>query len=173
MFGTGILKSIIQVLSGKKSPQAMAAGFALGAILGLMPKDNLFGIAVFLVFFLTTVDKGSAFMAAFLFTPIGYLLDTPAHNIGYLLLADTQSLTPLWTYLYNTPIIPWTKFNNTVVMGHLVIGLILYIPNYFLFKYLVGYYQKHWKKKVENLAVVKALKGMRIFQLFSKYGAVD
>lgn len=161
-----LIKNLILILQGKGSPNAIAAGLALGAMLGFIPKGNLFGLFFFLLFFLTTVNKSAAIVSAFLFTPIGFLLDSPAHKIGYKLLVETPGLTPLWTSLYNMPIIPWTKFNNTVVLGQFLFGLIFFVPLFFVFKKLIVYYQTNLQTAVNKLKVVQMLKGLKIYQLW-------
>ncbi|MBI2071299.1 MAG: TIGR03546 family protein [Elusimicrobia bacterium] len=163
--GIGFLKGVIAILRGQKSPAATAAGFAVGAILGLLPKGNLLGIFFFLLFFLTTVDKPAAILASLLWTPVGLLVDSLAHQIGYAVLS-LEALGPLWTALYNTPIVPWTHFNNTVVIGQLIIGLALFLPNYLAMKKAVAYYQQNLKPKVDKLKVIQALKAMRWYQWY-------
>lgn len=161
--GFGFLKGVIAILKGKQTPNALAAGFALGAIFGLMPKGNLFALFFFLMFFLTTADKPVSFLSAAIFTPIGPLFDSLAHKIGLKLLAQTPALTPLWTKLYNMAFIPWTKFNNTVVLGQLVIGLVRFIPLFFAMKRFVAYYQKNLSAAVNRLKVVQMIKALRVY----------
>lgn len=168
--GLGLIKNVVAILKGQKSPGATAAGFAVGAMLGLIPKGNLLGIFFFLLFFLTTVDKGAALIAAALWTPIGLILDPIAHRIGYALLS-VSSLKGLWSALYNMPVVPWTGFNNTVVLGQAVLGLILFPVNFFLAKSLVSYYQKALKAKVDQLKVIQALKAMRWYQWYDSIGS--
>ncbi len=164
--GFGFLKDLISILQGKKSPNALAAGFALGAMLGLIPKGNLLGIVFFLLFFLTQVDKTAAFFAALIFTPLGYALDGLSHKLGYFLLVETQGLKLLWTTLYNAPIVPWTKFNNTVVLGNLVLGLLLFLPLFFIVKKLAVLYDAHLKVKVNSWKITQAFKALDVWQKF-------
>ncbi|MBI4062931.1 MAG: TIGR03546 family protein [Elusimicrobia bacterium] len=164
--GPGLLKGLIAILRGQRSPQATAAGFAVGMIMGLIPKGNLLALFFFFLFFLTTVDKAAALMAVVIFTPAGLLLDPLAHRIGYVLLVQVQGLRPFWTQIYNMPIVPWTDFNNTAVLGHIVLGLVCWVPCYLLMKRLVVYYQANLKKGVEKMKFVQFLKGLRIYQWY-------
>lgn len=156
-----VFKSLFEILQGEDDPSHIAAGFAFGAALGLIPKENLFAVLFFLLFFLFRVDKGAALISAALFTPLGYGLDSLAHRIGYGLLLS-PSLKPLWIRLYNLPLVPWTKFNNTIVLGNLVLGVLLYVPLYLCFKRLVLRYRANWKAKVDALPWVKALKATNL-----------
>src|SRR3989338_6444029 len=158
-----MIRGIIAILKGKKTPQATAAGIALGAILGLLPKENLFPFLFFLIFFLTTIDKPAAILASLIFTPIGFLLDPLANKTGLLLLTP-EALEGFWTALYNLPIIPWTKFNNTAVLGQLLLGIVLFAPLYLAAKRLMTYYQKNIKPSIEKFKAIQALKALKICQ---------
>ena len=92
-----------------------------------MPKGNLFAAVFFLLFFLFNVDKGLAMLSAALFTATG-ALDGVARSIGLSLLG-AEALRGLWTALYDLPIVPLTRFNNTVVLGNARrSGVALYHP---------------------------------------------
>lgn len=163
-----LIKDLFASLHGGSDPRHLAAGFALGAALGLIPKGNLFGVAFLLLFFALRLNKGMALMSATFFTPLGYAVDGLAHKIGLALL-KAPALGGLWTALYDLPIIPLTRFNNTVVLGNLVLGLALYAPLYFLFLRFVGWYNATWAARVEKLKLVQALKGMRWFQMYQEW----
>jgi uncharacterized protein (TIGR03546 family) len=72
-----------------------------------------------------SVGMLSALMISFI---AGYL-DPVAHRCGLLLLRAAP-LQSVWTLLYNTPLVPWTHFNNTVVLGNFGFGLLLFYPTY-------------------------------------------
>jgi len=160
-----LLKDLIQALHGGSDPRHLAAGFALGAALGLVPKGNLFAAVFFLLFFALRVDKGLALLSAALFTGVGYAWDGVAHKLGWALL-QAGALKGLWTALYDMPIVPLTRFNNTVVLGNLVIGLALYLPLYFAFLKAVALYDAHLRARVEALPVLKAFKKWDIFEKY-------
>lgn len=160
-----LLKDLLLALHGGGEPRHLAAGFALGAALGLVPKGNLFAAVFFLLFFLFNVDKGMALLSAAAFTGVGYAVDPAAHAVGLALL-KAGALRGLWTALYDLPVVPLTRFNNTVVLGNLVLGLALYAPLYFGFLGGLRWYDANLRAKVESLPLIKAFKG---FDLFEKY----
>jgi len=165
----GALKSLLLAFHGGGEPRHLAAGFALGAALGLVPKGNLFAAGFFLLFFLFNVNKGMAFLSAAGFTAIAYAIDPVAHRLGLLLL-KAGALHGLWTALYGLPIVPLTRFNNTVVLGNLVLGVVLYFPLYYGFLRAQRHYDLHLRARVENLAIVKAIGGWDKFQNYkAKY----
>lgn len=160
-----ILGGLVKALTGRSDPRHVAAGFALGAMWGLVPKGNLMSVVFLLLFFFFQVDKGVAALSALLFTSAGYLLDGPAHSAGLALLTF-GALKPLWTFLYDTPIIPLTKFNNTVVLGNLAFGALLYAPLYVAAKRGAARYQSTYAPLVAKWPLVKAANSLKIVQLY-------
>ncbi|MFA5140602.1 MAG: TIGR03546 family protein [Elusimicrobiota bacterium] len=163
-----LLKSIVAALQGEDDPAYAAAGFALGAAWGLVPKDNLCSVLFVLAFFFLRIDKGMALASAALFTPLGFLLDGPAHSLGGALLS-CGALHPLWTWLYNLPVLPLTRFNNTVVLGNLAIGALLFVPLFVLSKRGILRYRAAWRARAAQWRVVKALSGLRIVSLYLEW----
>jgi hypothetical protein len=41
-----------------------------------------------------------------------------------------ESLQPAWAFLFRLPLVPWTSFNNTVVLGSFTLGLTMFLPTY-------------------------------------------
>jgi uncharacterized protein (TIGR03546 family) len=154
----GPLQSLFVALQGDGDPSSIAAGFALGASLGLLPSGNLIAAFILVLLFFFRVDKSMAVFAGVLFSPIGFLLDPLAHRVGAAVLT-AGALQGAWTALYNLPIVPWTRFNNTVVMGQLLFGLLLYYPLYRLGLSGVYAYRARWKAKVDRWPVMRTING--------------
>ena len=51
-------------------------------------------------------------------------LDAGIDALGLKVLRE-PSLSGLWTQMYNAPLIPWTRFNNSMVMGATVLAFVL------------------------------------------------
>ncbi len=163
-----LLRDLLLALSGGSDPRHLAAGLALGAALGLVPKGNLIAATFFLLFFFLRVDKGMAFFCAAIFTPLAYAIDGPAHRLGLALL-QAPALKGLWTALYDLPIVPLTRFNNTVVLGNLVIAALLFVPLYLLGLRLAGWYVATVLPYVMKTPLVRSLKGWYIFQKYQEF----
>jgi len=154
MFTLKILKKIITLFQSDISPDQIAWGFSLGAILGLVP-GVFMKMILFIVIMIFRVNLSSAFLAAALFGIIGLALDPVLDKIGYVVLVNFDFLNSIYTWLYNLPVVPFTKFNNTIVMGSLITGIALIIPNGILAKKLLVYYRQNYKDKVANLKIIK------------------
>ena len=155
MFFLKLLKQIIVIFQTDISPNQVAWGFALGAILGLVP--NMFmKLVLFIVIMMFRVNVSAAFLAWAVYEILSFALDPLFDIIGYQVLT-IGSLNAFYTWLYNLPVVPFTKFNNMVVMGRLVVGIILIIPNMIIAKKLLVYYRTHLRDKVSKWKIVKIL----------------
>ena len=63
---------------------------------------------------------------------------------------------------------PWTGFNNTVLLGGLVFGLAMFLPVYFAARKGAAVYNERFKAKVMNSKLVKGLKGSWLFDWYFK-----
>src|SRR5687767_4125699 len=122
-----LIQSIIKTLHSAGTPGQVAAGMALGSALGLTPLMNVHNLIIFSFLVLLNVSFGGGMLGWMMFVPIGFLLDPVFDAVGSRLLT-AESLRPLWTDLTNTPILPYTNFNNTVVLGSFVSWVVLAVP---------------------------------------------
>lgn len=125
------LRQIVQALLAHDAANQLALGFALGMVLGLVPKGNLIAVSLFVLLFSLRVNKGVSMLAAFAFSCVGPALDPFADKLGAHILS-AGSLQPTYAALFQLPLGPWFDFNNTVVIGSLVIGLWAFYPAYWL-----------------------------------------
>jgi len=152
-----ILSSLLKILGSGTKPAEVAWGFGLGAVLGLTGFHGLFPVVLILILCLFRVNLSAALLSCLLFGLAARLLDPVFHTIGYTVLAGIPFLVPFWTWLYNTPVAPLFRFNNTVFMGSLVVSLVLLAPNVLLFQALVVRYRRLWAEKVKKWKVAKVL----------------
>ena len=152
------LRFFARALVDQDTPRQLALGFALGMICGLVPKGNLIAVVLMIIICGSKVNLGTAMLAAFLFSWVGVLTDPLAHDMGLWLLTQ-DSLQSFWTSLYNMPIVPWTKFNNTIVLGSLMLGLFLFVPVYGLARSRFAVWQPKWAARIRKFKVAQILLG--------------
>ncbi len=162
------IAKIIQVLRAGPSPSQIAGGFVLGMFLGMMPLANLFSLVIVLLIFVLNVNISAAILGWMAFTLFSYFLDPVFHNLGYALLANNELLKNLFTWFYNRPVIPLSKFNNTVVFGSFIFSIILASPVYFSFKKAVVLYRSTIDKRIRNLKIVHAVQSNRAYLYYRK-----
>ncbi len=119
------------------TPSQMALGLAFGVLVGLVPKGNLLAIGLMMLMCSLRVNLGVGLATVFATSWIGVLLDPISHRIGEFLL-KSDALRPLWEAMYDTMLLPWTDFNNTVVLGSFSMGMAAFVPLYFLSKPIFG-----------------------------------
>jgi uncharacterized protein (TIGR03546 family) len=168
-----LLSKFIGVLRSAASPNQIAWGFALGTIPGLTPLNALHNLGVLVLLIILNVNIASATLALAIFSLIAWMLDPLFHAIGYIVLVQIPFLQSLWTDLYNAPIAPLTRFNNTVVMGSLLVSLVLLVPNYFLFRAFVLRYRESWNAKIAKWKIVQIMKGSNLVKLYFKIRGME
>ncbi|MDH3251225.1 MAG: TIGR03546 family protein [Ignavibacteria bacterium] len=166
MFWLKIIKDFIKILREGQTPAQIAGGFALGSLLGFSPMFTLQGLLVWLVIFVLNVNLASAILSITLFSLFAFLLDPVFHRLGYLLLVQIDGLRDLWTSLYNAPVAPLTRFNNTVVLGSLAFAVLSFIPIYVGMKRFVVAYRKNVGNRIEQWKLYQSLKKSTLVQWY-------
>jgi uncharacterized protein (TIGR03546 family) len=163
-----LIQSIIKTLHSAGTPGQVAAGMALGSALGLTPLMNVHNLVVFSLLVLLNVSFGGGMLGWMLFVPVGFLLDPVFDKIGLSLLT-APSLTPLWTDLTNTPILPYTNFNNTIVLGSFVAWLVLAVPIFFAARYGVARYRATVGERVRRSRLYKAVTASQAYNVYKMF----
>jgi len=162
-----LLAKLLKVLTSGEDPRQIAGGFMLGMMLGLLTLKTLFAAPILLVLILINVNLASAIVGLFIFKLIGFLVDPLLHSLGYWVLVDIPGLKGFWTELAAMPLLPFTRFNNTLVMGGLIAAVALAIPLFWGVKRLIFGYREGVQEKVQNWKIVKILKGTALFRFLS------
>ena len=160
-----LIQSIIKTLHSDGTPGQVAVGIALGSALGLTPLINVHNLIVFSLIVLLNVSFGGGMLGWALFVPFGFLLDPVFDRIGASLLG-APSLRPLWTSWYNTPLVPYTNFNNTVVLGSVVAWLVLAVPIFFAARYGVARYRATIGERVRRSKLYQAVTASQAYNWY-------
>jgi uncharacterized protein (TIGR03546 family) len=162
-----LIRQFIQGLTSDTAPGQIGGGIALGVLIGLLPKATLTAQLLLVLVMALSVNIPMALISMFLMAFVNPFMDKLTDPVGYYLLTS-PALAPLWTKLYNTPVMPWTGFNNTVLLGGLIVGLVLTIPVYFAGRRFGVYYNDKLKVRLLNSKIVKALKASWLFDWYFK-----
>jgi len=150
------IRFLLSALTELDSPKQLAWGFAIGMVVGLVPKGNLTAIALMMFLCMLRVNLGIGMLSAFAFSWVGVWLDPISHRIGKELLSQT-SLQIFWTELFDLPILPWTALNNTVVLGSFVLGMIAAIPVFWIVYPVLKKVTPAWSERVRKWKFVQML----------------
>jgi uncharacterized protein (DUF2062 family) len=144
MFFLRPIRFFFKALITDNTPSQMALGFALGVVIGLVPKGNLLAVSLMVVLSAIRVNLGMGMLAAFAFSWAGVLLDPFTHRIGQTLLT-IDSLVPFWTELYN-----------------FVLGMTLLVPIFLIAKPIFRKYTPNWSERLQKFKLVQLLHGTEL-----------
>ncbi|MDR2964157.1 MAG: TIGR03546 family protein [Treponema sp.] len=165
---------LLIALNGNAKKSQIAAGFAWGLLLGLVP-TGAFWIALFIITFFFNHNHGAkifgmAFIKLLMIIPgpnqlplIPQAIDT----LGFYIL-NIDSLKPVFTSMYNMPFVPFTKFNNTLVAGGIICGVLLWFPSFFLFMYLIPVYRNKVAPKIRDSKFVQKITKFPLLSMIDK-----
>lgn len=133
----------IDLLRADAGPSAIAGGVVLGMWLGLMPPLTLQWPLLAIAALLLRVNILAVLFSSLLFHLGSTFVDPLFHSIGYKALVTVPPLQPLLARLYHAPVVPFTQFNDTVVLGTLIVGTVATLPIFFVIRtYLKKRYEK-------------------------------
>lgn len=156
------LLSLVMAVLEEESPRVLAASLTFGLLLGFVPKDNLLAALLGVLLLALRFNLTLATTSAALFSGVAAMLDPVADALGRSVLTH-PSFAPLWAWLYALPLAPWTRFNNTVVMGSLLLALGLASPVYLGSLQAVTRYRPlvlAWVKRLRVDALLRTTSGV-------------
>jgi len=163
-----LIQSLFGALHSEGTPGQLAAGIVLGSFLGLTPLLNLHNALIFALLVLLNVSFAGGMLGWALFIPIGFLLDPLFDWIGHSLLL-APSLRGLWTSFYNTPIVPLTNFNNSVVLGSLVFAGLFAVPLFLATRLAVIRYRATIGERVRQSRWYRAVMASKVYNVYKMF----
>lgn len=161
-----LLQSLVKTLHSDGTPGQIAAGIALGAALGLTPILNVHNLVVFLLLGVLNVSFAAAMLSWVVFVPFGFMLDPLFDRLGHWLLLGVPALRPMWTAMDNVPGLALTNFNNTVVLGSVVVWLVLFAPIYFGSRVGVVRYRETLGNRLMESRFYKLLQATKLLNVY-------
>ena len=161
------IAKLIVALNSNLGKSQIAAGFSWGLLLGLIPMGNVFWVVLFVVSFFFKHHHASKLLAMAIIKLISPAVAPLVDIVGWEVL-HIDVLLPLFTSLYNMPLVPFTRFNNTLVAGGLVSGIILWLPVYYLVTLMIPIYRNKIAPKIRENKLVKSIKGIPLFSVLRK-----
>ena len=170
-----MIAKFLKVLNSETEPGQISLAFCFAMILGLTPLMSPHNLIIVLLMLLVRVNLSACILGWIFFSGIAYILDPLFHRFGVFLLTG-KALEGLWTGLYNITLFRLAQFNNSVVMGSLVLCLILFIPLYLLSNQVIRKYRDHvlaWVQKTRFMQAFKANKIYKAYQAVSGWGGAS
>jgi uncharacterized protein (TIGR03546 family) len=164
-----LARALVALNSNVKREQ-IAGGFACGVLLALVPPGNLLFILIFALVCFTKVNYGMQLLVTGILMLARPLVAPALDSVGWILL-NAPPLQGFFTILYNLPLAPLTRFNNTLVAGGLVVGLALWLPLFFAARAFVSWYRAKLAPKWAESRLYKAFTRIPFVQSLS--GAIS
>ena len=160
---------LLKLLNSERHPGQLAAAVAFGMMIGLAPVSALQNLFVFLLVCLFRVNLSMFFISFGVFKLFAFALDPLLDWLGFILLVDFEGLRPFWISVTSGPIWPYFRFNNTIVLGSLVLGILAWFPVYWGAVSAVHAYRARWRESLKNSRLLKTLKATPFYGLYERY----
>lgn len=151
---------LVRIISSETEPGQISLGFAFALIAGLTTLVSLHNLLVLFLILVLRVNLSAFLFGLAFFSGVAYLLDPLFHRIGLAVLT-AGSLEGLWTALYNSTIWRLERFNNSIVMGSLIVSVLLFVPFYLVSNQLILKYREHFLAWVQKTKLIHVLNIMR------------
>lgn len=161
-----IAKVIVALNSNVRRSQ-IASGFAWGILLALLPADNLLWLFLFIVSLFLKNNYATQVLVMGIFKLLAPLFSPALDSLGWTVL-NLEALRPFFTRIYNLPVAPFTRFNNTQVAGGLCAGVVLWFPVFFGIRALIPVYRKKIVPRIMESKFIKAIKKIPIVSSLTK-----
>jgi uncharacterized protein (TIGR03546 family) len=160
-----IIAKLLAVLNSETDPAQISLAFCFAVITGFTPLLSLHNLFVLFIILILRVNLSAFILGTTFLSGIAYLLDSIFHEIGLAAL-KADFLKGVWTALYNNTIFRMENFNNSIVMGSLVVSLLLFLPLFFLSNILIRRYRSNLLSWVEKTKIMQIFKAGKLYSLY-------
>ncbi len=152
----------LKILNSDAEPGQISLGFAFAMIAGFTPLMSLHNLVVLLLVLFLRVNVSAFLLGLALCSALAFALDPLFHQLGLAVLT-LPALNGTWTALYNSTLWRLERFNNSIVMGSLVVSLALFVPVILIGNSLVRKYRDHVLQWVMRSRLMQAFQASKLF----------
>ncbi|WP_024470031.1 TIGR03546 family protein [Treponema pedis] len=142
--------SFFKSVNANAHPGDIAHAAALGLFLAILPKNNLTFTFMFFFTIFIRINKGAFFISFILLGFVTPLMDVLINRIGFWAV-QLEFLRPVFILCENTPFVGLFKLSNTMVLGGLIWGAVLYLPCYVIIRIIVAQYRKYMQPAMSGV----------------------
>jgi uncharacterized protein (TIGR03546 family) len=162
------LLKLLHVLNSEAKPGQISLALAFALITGFTPLWSPHNVLVLLFVLVLRVNLSAFLLGTAVFSGVAYLLDPVFHRLGLAVLT-AQPLEGVWTTLYNSTLWRIERFNNSIVMGSLLVSLALFVPTVLALNWAIRQYRARVVASVKRLRIVQALTATKFAQIYRSY----
>ncbi len=160
--------SLLKLLNSETGTNQIAMGISLGMVLGFLPLFSLQTIVLLFIVFFFRVQIGAFLVSSFFFAMPAYFFDSIFDQVGRMILESTF-VNSFFTVLYNMPIIPYSRFNSSIVMGAFIVSMLI-APFVFIFsRILIIKYREQVVNRFKDTKIYKMIKATSLYKWYYKY----
>ncbi|MGA1795361.1 MAG: TIGR03546 family protein [bacterium] len=159
---------VIKIVNSETDPAQISLALSLSMVAGLTPLMSLHNLLVLLLVLVLKVNISTFILGTVAFSGIAFLLDPLFHRIGLEVLT-IPALENFWTILYNTTLFRLERFNNTILMGSLLVAVILFVPVTLAADILIIRYRERVLAWVEKTRIMKIYKASKYYSLINSF----
>lgn len=148
---------LLKAINANQHPGQIALSLVIGMWLGLTPLLFPHTLLLVLLIFMLRVNISAVIVSWGLFTGLAYLFDPLFHQFGLWMLNHPE-LVGLWTAWYNDAFWRFMSFNNSVLIGSILVSFMLSLPAYVTSWLLIRVYRHRFLAWVNKFKVVQMLK---------------
>ena len=157
-----LIAKFLKILNSDAEPGQISLGFAFALIAGFTPLMSLHNLDVLLLVLLLRVNLSAFLLGLAVFSGLAFALDPLFHRIGLAILT-MPALHDLWTSLYSSTLWRLEQFNNSIVMGSLVVSLALFVPMVLIGNVLVRKYRERMIQWVMRSRIMQAFQASKLY----------
>jgi len=153
----GSIIRLFKAINANQYPGQIAMSLTLGMLLGLTPLISPHTFLTVLLIIILRVNFAGILVAWVFFTGLAYALDPLFHQLGLWVLSH-PGLVDLWTQAYNSAFWRFINFNNTIVLGSVLVAYAI-APVFFGVSWLfIRLYRQRVLVWVNKFKIVQMLK---------------
>lgn len=152
-----IFIKLFKALNANQHPGQIALSMTFGLLLGLTPFFFPHTLLTLLLIVVLRVNISAVLVSWGIFTGLAYAFDPLFHQLGLWIL-NHPGLVEHWTQWYNQAWWRFMSFNNTIVMGSILVAYSLALPFFGLSWLLVRIYRQRFLVWVNKFKLVQMLK---------------
>ena len=159
------IAKLLKVMNSESEPGQISLAVCLSMVVGLTPLYSLHNLLVLLLVFLLRVNVSAFLLGWVFFSGAAFLLDPLFHKLGLWVLT-LPALKGVWTTLYGQALWRVEGFNNSIVMGSLLVSLVLAIPLFLALNGIIRRYRLHILERLRKLKIVHILKASKFYEIY-------
>lgn len=160
-----LIANLLKVLNSEAEPDQISLALCLAMVLGFTPLFSLHNLIILFAVCVVRVNLSAFLLGWGVFSGMAWLLDPLFHGLGHGVLT-LPALEGTWTALYNIALFRLARFNNTVVMGSLLVSLLLVVPLFVGINRLITAYRAHLLAWVDKSRLMQIFKASKVYDAY-------